>query len=64
MTLDTLDAAGDAEEVGLSFEKNRIGRIAEPREIATAMGFLLSDDASFVTGSAVRVDGGLLARLL
>ena len=57
-------AAGGAEAVGLSFERNRIARIAEPREIATAIGFLISDDASFVTGSAMQVDGGLLTRLL
>ena len=54
MTLDGLEAAGGAEAVGLSFERNRIARIADPREIATAIGFLISDDASFVTGSASR----------
>ena len=64
MTLDGLDAAGGAEALGLSFEKNRIARIADPHEIATAIGFLISDDASFVTGSAMQVDGGLLTRLL
>lgn len=64
MTLDGLEAAGGAEALGLSFETNRIARIAAPREIATAIGFLLSDEASFVTGSAMQVDGGMLARLL
>lgn len=64
MTLDGLEAAGGAEALGLSFEPDRIARIADPREIATAIGFLISDDASFVTGSAVQVDGGLLTRLL
>lgn len=33
-------------------------RIAEPEEIARAAAFLLSDEASFVTGSAMAVDGG------
>lgn len=33
-------------------------RIAEPEEIARAAAFLLSDEASFVTGAAVAVDGG------
>lgn len=33
-------------------------RIAEPEEIARAAAFLLSDDASFVTGAAMAVDGG------
>lgn len=64
MTLDGLEEAGGAEALGLSFELNRIARIADPREIATAIGFLISDDASFVTGSAMQVDGGLLTRLL
>lgn len=64
MTLDGLEAAGGAEALGLSFDRNRIARIADPREIATAIGFLITDEASFVTGSALQVDGGMLARLL
>jgi len=64
MTLDALDAAGGAEALGLSFECNRIARIADPPEIAAAIAFLLSDASSFVTGSAMQVDGGLLSRLL
>jgi NAD(P)-dependent dehydrogenase (short-subunit alcohol dehydrogenase family) len=64
MTLDGLEAAGGAEALGLSFEANRIARIANPSEIASAIGFLISDASSFVTGSAMQVDGGLLARLL
>jgi NAD(P)-dependent dehydrogenase (short-subunit alcohol dehydrogenase family) len=64
MTLDGLEEAGGAEAIGLSFEDNRIARIADPREIATAIGFLISDAASFVTGSGFLVDGGLTARLL
>jgi NAD(P)-dependent dehydrogenase (short-subunit alcohol dehydrogenase family) len=64
MTLDGLAAAGGAEALGLSFETNRISRIADPREIATAIGFLIAPEASFVTGSAMQVDGGMLAQLL
>ncbi len=37
-------------------------RMAEPREIANCAVFLLSDEASFVTGANWRVDGGLGAR--
>jgi 3-oxoacyl-[acyl-carrier protein] reductase len=38
-----------------------MGRYAEPREIATAVAFLASDDASFITGTTIAVDGGWLA---
>jgi NAD(P)-dependent dehydrogenase (short-subunit alcohol dehydrogenase family) len=36
-------------------------RTSEPAEIASVVAFLVSDDASFVTASAVMVDGGLTA---
>jgi NAD(P)-dependent dehydrogenase (short-subunit alcohol dehydrogenase family) len=39
-----------------------LGRIAAPAEIANCAVFLLSDEASFVTGANWRVDGGLGAR--
>ena len=38
-----------------------IGRFGRPEEIAKAALFLASDDASFVTGSALIVDGGITA---
>lgn len=38
-----------------------IGRIAKPEEIAEVIAFLLTDAASFVTGTEIDVDGGLLA---
>ncbi len=39
-----------------------MGRTARPEEIAAAAAFLASDDASFVTGVAMPVDGGYFAR--
>ncbi|MDO8208785.1 SDR family NAD(P)-dependent oxidoreductase [Conexibacter sp. CPCC 206217] len=38
-----------------------LNRIGTTREVATAVAFMLSDDASFITGSSHLVDGGLLA---
>jgi NAD(P)-dependent dehydrogenase (short-subunit alcohol dehydrogenase family) len=54
---------------GLSIEAYReqhrglhpIGRAAQPEEIASAVMFLASDEASFVTGSLMVVDGGYTA---
>lgn len=34
------------------------GRLAEPRDVAGAVAFLASDDADFITGTAINVDGG------
>jgi NAD(P)-dependent dehydrogenase (short-subunit alcohol dehydrogenase family) len=39
-----------------------MGRMAKPMEIANCVAFLLSDEASFVTGANWRADGGLGAR--
>lgn len=43
-------------------EAHPIGRLGEPSEVASAILFLASDEASFVTGAILPVDGGYLAR--
>jgi NAD(P)-dependent dehydrogenase (short-subunit alcohol dehydrogenase family) len=37
---------------------NALQRLANPEEIAATVAFLVSDDASYITGSTVRIDGG------
>jgi NAD(P)-dependent dehydrogenase (short-subunit alcohol dehydrogenase family) len=41
----------------------RPGRMGTPEEVARAVLFLASDDASFITGSPIIVDGGMLAKI-
>lgn len=49
---------------GLEFMKQRllIHRVGQPRDIANAISWLLSDEASFITGVQLPVDGGWLTR--
>jgi len=54
MNLDTAD--GPTARLRIPFD-----RAADPDEIASVATFLLSDDASFMTGSAISVDGGYTA---
>jgi NAD(P)-dependent dehydrogenase (short-subunit alcohol dehydrogenase family) len=39
--------------------KHPLGRIGEPEEVASVVNFLLSDEASFVSGVALPIDGAL-----
>jgi NAD(P)-dependent dehydrogenase (short-subunit alcohol dehydrogenase family) len=54
--IDELDAAGQAWEEGALAEAQ--GRICEPEEVAAAVVFLASDEASFISGNALYVDNG------
>jgi NAD(P)-dependent dehydrogenase (short-subunit alcohol dehydrogenase family) len=38
-----------------------LGRVGRPEEVAAVIAFLASDDASFMTGGTVVIDGGQLA---
>lgn len=42
-------------------EKHPLGRIAAPEEVGRAILFLASEEASFITGAALPVDGGITA---
>lgn len=58
------------EKVGMSLEqfnaeegaKTFLGRAGQPREVASAILFLVSDDASYITGASLIVDGGYTAQ--
>lgn len=57
-----LDAAEDPEEMMAMFAANHpMNRVGQPRELALAILFLASDEASFITGVALPVDGGFCA---
>ena len=57
----TADRLGDEAQTAWLLSRVPAGRVGEPREIAAAVQFLLSDAASYVNGVLLPVDGGWAA---
>jgi 3-oxoacyl-[acyl-carrier protein] reductase len=55
---DMTDALGDEITTAVR-ERIALGRLGQPEEVAAAVGYLASDDASYVTGHTLVVDGGI-----
>ncbi len=58
MTQRVFDGPGLQEAKARAIAEHKLHRLGRPEEIAAAAAFLLSDDASFITGHALPVDGG------
>ena len=61
-----------AKELGITLEEmlverakeTAVGRIGEPRELANLVAFLASGKSTYITGTTIRVDGGLVRSVL
>jgi NAD(P)-dependent dehydrogenase (short-subunit alcohol dehydrogenase family) len=62
MIQDAVAATQDPEATRQLFlERHPLGRLAAPEEIAAAALYLASDDAAFMTGASLVIDGGISA---
>ena len=63
MVSGTLQASDNGNELrDLIISRHPLGRLGQPREIADAIVFLISEEASFMTGAELVVDGGYTAQ--
>ena len=56
----TTKSLADPERRAMLLGKVPLGRVGQPRDIANAALFLVSDEASYITGTSLYVDGGWL----
>ena len=52
---------GNEAEMAKIYARTPLGRVAQPDEVASVAAFLASEDASYVTGETIYVDGGRMA---
>jgi NAD(P)-dependent dehydrogenase (short-subunit alcohol dehydrogenase family) len=61
-----MDLKRDSEllnSLGFPTDGKSIGHVGEPEEIARILTWCASSEASFITGTTIQADGGLLSRL-
>jgi NAD(P)-dependent dehydrogenase (short-subunit alcohol dehydrogenase family) len=50
----------DEESLRKVKEKTALGRLGNPADVVGAVAFFASDDAAFITGQSLNVDGGII----